>query len=259
MTKVSTSFKKGHIPIFAGKTKENDMTCLKISQSMTLERLQLEMRCLKCHRVFFVIRKIDKSGQVRINSKERRYCSRKCANSHVHTEEQNTKISLALTKERPVCLQCEKRCKGLKQKYCSRVCQYSSRLFHENLSRGIRKAVSEGRNIGWQSRKKMQPSYAEKYFIKLFQNEKISDYEREKHLGKYFIDFAFSKKMIALEIDGKQHARLLSRIESDKKKDIFLRQNGWKVIRLKWFDPKSEENKKKLYPQIKSLKTALLA
>ena len=105
----------------------------------------------------------------------------------------------------------------------------------------------------------MQPSYAEKYFIKLFQNEKISDYEREKHLGKYFIDFAFSKKMIALEIDGKQHARLLSRIESDKKKDIFLRQNGWKVIRLKWFDPKSEENKKKLYPQIKSLKTALLA
>ena len=38
---------------------------------------------------------------------------------------------------------------------------------------------------------------------------------------------------IALEIDGKQH-EYADRKESDKKKDKYLIDNGWKVSRIKW-------------------------
>ena len=45
------------------------------------------------------------------------------------------------------------------------------------------------------------------------------------------IDFALESKMIALEIDGKQHK---NRKDKDYEKDTFLKKNKWKVYRIDW-------------------------
>lgn len=62
--------------------------------------------------------------------------------------------------------------------------------------------------------------YADKYLI-----------QREYSVFPYFIDFAFVDLKIAIEIDGSQHL-LEDRRERDKKKDILLQEQGWKVIRI---------------------------
>lgn len=62
--------------------------------------------------------------------------------------------------------------------------------------------------------------YADKYLI-----------QREYSIFPYFIDFAFVDLKIAIEIDGSQHL-LEDRLERDKKKDILLQEQGWKVIRI---------------------------
>ena len=48
----------------------------------------------------------------------------------------------------------------------------------------------------------------------------------------YKIDIAIIQYLIAIEVDGKSH-ELISRKEQDQKKDIFLKEQGWKVLRFK--------------------------
>lgn len=92
--------------------------------------------------------------------------------------------------------------------------------------------VRNGTHMGWKSRKGKQPSYPEKFFMDVLDNNQIK-YEHELPCGKYFIDLAIKEKMIALEIDGKQH-QYTDRKEKDLEKDKYLVDNGWKVYRIKW-------------------------
>lgn len=92
------------------------------------------------------------------------------------------------------------------------------------------------------------PSYAELFFMDVLRNNEI-EYEFEKHVGKYFIDFAINSKNIALEIDGKQHLQK-ERMESDKLKDEFLKSNGWKVYRIQWKSINSEIGKSYIKKEI---------
>ena len=49
---------------------------------------------------------------------------------------------------------------------------------------------------------------------------------------------------IDIEIDGDQHYLDPKIAESDKKRDKFLQEQGWKIIRIKWSAYKKLENKK---------------
>ncbi len=100
----------------------------------------------------------------------------------------------------------------------------------EKIKTKAKERVINGTHIGWAKRNK--PSYPELFFMEVLKNNKI-DYEFEKKVGKYFIDFAIKEKMIALEIDGKQHLQN-ERIIKDKEKDEFLLQTGWHVYRILW-------------------------
>ena len=84
-------------------------------------------------------------------------------------------------------------------------------------------------------RKRNEPSYPEKCFIKFLEENKYSEkylIEREYPVFPYYIDFAFIDLKVAVEIDGSQHILDVERIERDKDKDKTLVHNGWKVLRV---------------------------
>jgi len=81
----------GHMSAHSLKAKE---WYKKSSKLKTLEKIIVKKFCEKCGTEFKVKRTVSKEGTENIPSKESRFCSRKCANGHVHTEETKKKISL---------------------------------------------------------------------------------------------------------------------------------------------------------------------
>jgi very-short-patch-repair endonuclease len=107
-----------------------------------------------------------------------------------------------------------------------------------NISNSMKLAHKEGRawNIG-KSRWNNKPSYPEEFFIKVIKNEFLDkNYEREYPLGIYSLDFAWVKKKKVIEIDGEQHERFEEYKERDKRKDIYIKNLGWKILRISWRD-----------------------
>jgi very-short-patch-repair endonuclease len=190
-----------------------------------------------------------------------RFCSEKCArgfSTKAKRKEINETVSKKLTKAPylKICPYCKKefQSKRGKKVFCSVSCgslnTQSKKENRDKLRNAQLKLIENGTHQGWKTRTK-DPSYPEKYFISLFEKENIKGWEREYPIGKFFIDFAFIKQKLALEIDGKQHEE---RKEKDKIKDNFLEKNNWKVFRIKWYNPINENNKEKLYDQINEFK-----
>jgi len=108
----------------------------------------------------------------------------------------------------------------------------------KTLSDKMKQAHKENRahNIG-KSRWNNEPSYPEKFFMKVIQNEfDDKDYIREYAIGNYSMDFAWPHKMKAIEIDGQQHQRFDEYKKRDQKKDEFVKSKGWQILRLVWKD-----------------------
>ena len=104
------------------------------------------------------------------------------------------------------------------------------------ISNSLKKAFKEGRAHGWANVKqnKNGMSYPEVWFEKMIKNENLDlNYEYNFTFFKYKLDFAWTDKRLCIEIDGNQHNEE-TRKESDIKKDLLLKENGWKVLRLKW-------------------------
>ena len=84
-------------------------------------------------------------------------------------------------------------------------------------------------------RKRNEPSYPEKCFIKfLIENGYDKNFliEREKSVFPFYIDFAFTNIKLAVEIDGSQHVYNSERVERDKLKEVALKKEGWRVLRI---------------------------
>lgn len=197
-----------------------------------------------------------------------RFCNIKCArgfSTKAKRKEINEKVSKSFDiihyEKRSIkkyCTFCngEILTKRKRAKFCSRSClaknNWTKSDYRDRIISSIHQRLEDGTFSGWKERTKDSTSYAEKYFISVFENENIIGYERELKVNRYFIDFAFVDRMIAVEIDGKQHKEL-HRKESDQKKDEVLISLGWKVIRIEWYNPTTENNKNILYQQIKNL------
>lgn len=90
-------------------------------------------------------------------------------------------------------------------------------------------------------------SYPEEYFDKIFKKNKLK-YEKQLRISIYQLDFAFIENGINIEIDGEQHYVDSRIIESNKRKDSFLKDNGWNVIRIRWSEyQKMNKNDKEKY------------
>jgi very-short-patch-repair endonuclease/transposase-like protein len=80
-------------------------------------------------------------------------------------------------------------------------------------------------------------SYPEIYFRELFLIENI-EVESKFRVGLYELDFCIPSKKIDIEIDGEQHYYDDKIKESDLRRNNFLIENGWDVIRIRWKDYK---------------------
>lgn len=108
----------------------------------------------------------------------------------------------------------------------------------EKISKGMKQAHKEKRawNIG-QSRWNNKQSYPEIFFTEVIENEfKDKNYKSEYNVGIYSLDFAWVEKKKVIEIDGEQHQRFEEYIKRDKRKDLFLIENGWQILRINWKD-----------------------
>lgn len=108
----------------------------------------------------------------------------------------------------------------------------------KSISNSMKLAHKEGRawNIG-KSRWNNQPSYPEKFFTEVINNEFLDkNVQMEYNVDIYSIDFAWVHKLKAIEIDGEQHQRFQSYKERDQRKDKILKENGWQILRIVWKD-----------------------
>jgi len=132
------------------------------------------------------------------------------------------------------------------QKYCSKLCQFSSSDYKQKLREIVIKRIQNGSHKGWISRN--IESFPEKFFKKVLENNNIK-YEfnkvvKKKELGidrneNYFLDFYISNVNIDLEIDGSQHKY---RKEHDILRDELL-SKSFNVYRIEWKSINSESGK----------------
>lgn len=76
-------------------------------------------------------------------------------------------------------------------------------------------------------------SYAEKYFIEVFDKETIP-LKHHLQIGLYELDFYNEELKIYFEVDGDQHYLDKRIYESDQKRNQYLFEQGWKGMRLRW-------------------------
>ena len=117
---------------------------------------------------------------------------------------------------------------------------------NKKISESMKKAHVEGRawNIG-KSRWNNELSYPEKFFIQVIENEfQDKEYKNEFPVGIYSADFCWPHLKKIIEIDGDQHQRFEEYKARDKRKDEYLKSQGYEILRIVWkemfADPKSK-------------------
>ena len=106
------------------------------------------------------------------------------------------------------------------------------------ISESMKLAHKEGRawNLG-NNRWNNEPSYPEKFFMEVIDNEMINkNYEYNLYFHGFWLDFAWVDLKKCIEIDGKQHLESIQQIERDKRKNLLLEEHGWELLRISWKD-----------------------
>lgn len=177
-----------------------------------------------------------------------RFCSRKCANSRVRTEETKKRISASLKARyfyrKRYCRVCGAELHRQTEGDLCGKCIKHDEHHRKKLSEIAKKNMAIGKIKPWNSRN--IKSYAERFWETVLLNNDIK-YEREKHVGRYFLDFVMG--FVDLEIDGKQH-EYDDRKKSDEERDAYLTSIGYSVYRIKWNEVNTDEGKAEMKKKI---------
>lgn len=101
------------------------------------------------------------------------------------------------------------------------------------ISKSLSECHKNGKHPGWThinaNTKRSRP---EEYFFKAISKDVFFNFTEKYSVSKYFLDFALHDYKCDIEIDGVQHFRDIKQIEHDKKRNLFLIENGWRVYRI---------------------------
>ena len=129
-------------------------------------------------------------------------------------------------------------------------------LLGNKLSDETKKKISESRKkylkenpdkVPYLLNHSRKESYPEKYFTNIFDKNNLK-YDKSYRIGLYELDFSITNKKIDIEIDGDQHYLDKKIVESDKRRNKFLKNKGWDIIRIKWSEyQKMDKDQRKVY------------
>ena len=142
------------------------------------------------------------------------FCSRKCANKRVLSEETKQQIGKSLNSS---------------EKFKSAV---TSKVFREKVSLGRRKFLEENPDqVPYRLNHSSKESYSEKIFREGLERHLITGWIQEMNFSIYRLDFAFPAIKLDVEIDGETH--LTENVKLiDERRDNFLRSREWEVLRF---------------------------
>lgn len=201
--------------------------CGEIFEALQGEKREKKTCSYKCSNLFFVGKRITDESKAKTSASLNAF----------HVKNGTSRVTCST-----ICVGCGSKFEthNANRKYCKRSCFELNRVVEQEtrdlLQFQAKKRVAEGRHAGWKSRAKCNRSWAENYVEKLLNDRGLirgTEFEVEYRQNKWFIDFAFLEKKIALEIDGAQH-KLPERQAKDQERDAWLTNNGWTVIRIPW-------------------------
>jgi very-short-patch-repair endonuclease len=169
----------------------------------------------------------------------RNFCSMFCKMAYISRHQNLSKRS-----EKEICPYCGVLAGKMHKYYCEKnpnkqippfTGKHHSEKMREHLSEERIKWLKENQTSilnAYVKRWKRIPSYPEKWFMKVIENEfQDKNYISEMRFGKYALDFAWPEKKKCIEIDSELHK---GRELKDEEKNVFLEQNGWKIKRVWW-------------------------
>ena len=133
-------------------------------------------------------------------------------------------------------------------------CEKLRNVVREKLSDDTKKKISNSRKEYLKNNPDKVPyllnhsrneSYPEKYFTDVFTERKI-DIVKSYRIGLYELDFCILDKKIDIEIDGEQHYLDSKIIDSDKRRNKYLEDLDWSIIRIRWSEYKQLDNVSKI-------------
>lgn len=152
--------------------------------------------------------------------------------------------------------------KGLTRETDERVKQYTdsrharylngelSELAYKHvMSEATKKKISEKQKENYRgisryaTAREGRKSYAEQYFDKIF-----TECERNYHVDRFFLDYAWPEKKVYVEVDGEQHYTEAG-LAHDDERTLILEKLGWRCIeRIRWSEyQKLDESERKNY------------
>lgn len=196
---------------------------LKIGISKRIIKNEYTSKCLKCNDEY----KVYVSEQNYLKGNYKKYCSRKCANSHNRTEESKKKTSLALIKDPyiRICDNCniEFKTKNKKVMHCSSKCVYENPKVREKLSNsntgkcgGYREKGGRGKQ-GWYKGIFCNSSWELAYVIycidnniKIVRNKEGFNYIFNNKTFKFYPDFIVNGEYVEIKgyLDEKNKAKI---------------------------------------------------
>jgi len=199
--------------------------------------LLIQKSCPKCGKTF-EIKRFYRKGKIYIAKDERKFCTSKCANSHIQTEYQN------ISRRNKLRIHTIELCKGCSKKllrktktgYC-RKCFKGS--YH--MSDIAKKKQSESKINLYNNFPEKHPNrrmagiwnkmtYPEKLVSKYLSDNNIK-YEHNKKILNYYPDFIIFDNII-IEVDGERWHSTIIQKEKDRKRDECIKKLNYKIYRI---------------------------
>lgn len=131
----------------------------------------------------------------------------------------------------------EKHCKQNPDRIpCSNYGRKMSEDFKQKRSEDMKERHRNGTAVTFADlRRKTEPSYPEQWLMRVIENENLNpNYIREYRFHTFSLDFCWPELKKVIEMDGRLHKISEYQKDCDRRKDVLLKEEGFKELRIDW-------------------------